>query len=143
MTQLHHVPPQLITIHAPVENTDSCCVPSADGAACCTTPDAFNLALSAADADNLANIFKALGNPVRLQIVELLSRYAGQVCVCDIEAQFDLSQPTISHHLKVLRQAQIIDGEQQGLWVHYFLRTETIDTLRAVMDAIYGRAVRT
>ncbi len=143
MTQTLQAPPQLITINTPVEDTGSCCVPSTEGAACCSTSDAFNLVLSEVDAEKLANIFKALGNPVRLQIVELLSRYAGQVCVCDIEDQFNLSQPTISHHLKVLRQAQIIDGEQQGLWVHYFLRMETLDTLRTIMDAIYGRAVRT
>jgi ArsR family transcriptional regulator len=143
MTQTLQAQPTLITIHTPVEDTGSCCVPSAGDAACCGTTGAFNLVLSEVDAEQLANIFKALGNPVRLQIVELLSRCAGQVCVCDIEDQFNLSQPTISHHLKVLRQAQIIGGEQQGLWVHYFVRMETLETLRSIIDVIYGRAAHT
>ncbi|HXF62165.1 MAG TPA: metalloregulator ArsR/SmtB family transcription factor [Caldilineaceae bacterium] len=88
------------------------------------------------EAERLAAMLKALAHPVRLQIVELLSRYAGQVCVCDVETQFDLSQPTISHHLKVLRQAGLIDCEQRGVWVYYYTRPETLAQLATVLGTM-------
>jgi DNA-binding transcriptional ArsR family regulator len=91
------------------------------------------LRLSADEATRLAALAKALGHPVRVQIVELLSRYGGEVCVCDIERHFDLAQPTISHHLRVLREAGIIDGEQRGLWVHYRVVPETLEPLRRLL----------
>ena len=81
-------------------------------AGCCSS--SLSLRLAAAEAEQLAAMFKALGHPVRLQIVELLGRYGGQVCVCDVESQFDLSQPTISHHLRILREAE------QGTRVPHF-----------------------
>jgi ArsR family transcriptional regulator len=95
-----------------------------------------SLRLEAEEAGELSAMFKALGNPVRLQIVELLSRFAGQVCVCDVEGQFDLSQPTISHHLKILREAGLVASEQRGLWVYYFLRPEAVDKLRSLLGAL-------
>jgi ArsR family transcriptional regulator len=76
---------------------------------------------------------KAIGHPVRLQIVDLLSRYGGEVCVCDIESQFDLTQPTISHHLKTLRSAGVIDCEERGLWVYYFIKSGQIERLRNLL----------
>ncbi len=81
-------------------------------------------------------MLKALAHPVRLQIVGLLQRQAGQVCVCDIEANFDLSQPTISHHLKVLRQAGIVAGEQRGVWIYYHTRPEAMAVLRNLIGAL-------
>lgn len=98
-----------------------------NGAGCCGVIPA--LRLSQPEADRLASIFKAVGHPVRLQIIDLLSRFGGEVCVCDIESHFDLSQPTISHHLKVLRTAGLIDCEKRGLWVHYYARTDTVAAL--------------
>jgi ArsR family transcriptional regulator len=75
-----------------------------------------------AAAAGLAQVFKALGDPVRLRLVSLIgARHGGDVCVCDLTSAFDLSQPTISHHLKVLRQAGLIDGERRGTWVYYRL----------------------
>ena len=81
---------------------------AAEPKSCCGLPP--SLRLSPTEADELAGMFKALGHPVRLQIVDLLSRFEGQVCVCDVEGQFDLSQPTISHHLKILREAGLVAG---------------------------------
>jgi ArsR family transcriptional regulator len=93
------------------------------------------LRLGGEEAERLAGLCKALGHPVRLQIVDLLSRYAGQVCVCDIEGQFDLTQPTISHHLRVLREAGVVGFEQRGLWAYYFLRPGAIQELTALAAA--------
>lgn len=72
---------------------------------------------------------KALSHPVRLKIMHILSRSGGQVCVCDIESQFDLSQPTISHHLRLLREAGLVETEQRGPWVHYSVRRDELDVL--------------
>lgn len=91
------------------------------------------LRLSAQDADTLAAMFKAISHPVRLQIVDLLSRYGGRVCVCDIEGHFDLSQPTISHHLKILRQAQWIESENRGIWVYYHIRPDSVTRLQTLL----------
>jgi ArsR family transcriptional regulator len=91
------------------------------------------LRLAGEEAERLAAMLKALAHPVRLQIVDLLSRYGGQVCVCDIESQFSLSQPTISHHLKLLRQVGLIDCEQRGLWVYYYTRPAAVAQLRNLM----------
>lgn len=103
----------------------------------CCTPDAA-LRLSAADAERLALLCKALGHPVRVQIVDMLSRYAGQACVCDVEAQFDLSQPTISHHLRTLREAGILGVEQRGLWAYYYVIPGALEPVRA-LAAEWGR----
>ena len=91
------------------------------------------LRLSHAAAEELATAFKAIANPVRLQMLDILSRQDGQVCVCDIEGYFDLSQPTISHHLRVMRQAGLLDTEQRGTWVYYFVRLEKMEILRGVL----------
>lgn len=106
----------------------------ASASCCCELPP--SLRLSSGEAEALAAMFKALGHPVRLQIVDLLSRFAGQVCVCDVESQFDLSQPTISHHLKILREAGLVASEQRGLWAYYYLRTEAMEQLRGVLDSL-------
>ncbi len=103
-------------------------------AACCSLPP--SLRLSPAQAEDLAAMFKALGHPVRLQIVDLLSRFGGQVCVCDVEGQFDLSQPTISHHLKILREAGLVAAEQRGLWIYYHLRPAATEQLHALVGAL-------
>lgn len=101
---------------------------------CCNL--APSLRLLPAEADELAGMFKALGHPVRLQIVDLLSRFEGQVCVCDVESQFDLSQPTISHHLKILREAGLVQAEQRGLWVYYYLRPAAVSRLGALLQGV-------
>ncbi len=80
-------------------------------------------------AERMASIAKALGDPVRLQLVDVLRKHAGKVCVCELVPLFDLSQPTVSHHLKVLRQAGIVDSERQGLWAYYFVKPEALEEL--------------
>lgn len=81
-------------------------------------------------AERMASIAKALGDPIRLQIVDVLRSNAGNVCVCELVPLFDLSQPTVSHHLKVLRDAGIVGSERRGLWAYYFVNPEALDDLR-------------
>src|SRR4249920_2092676 len=73
------------------------------------------------EAERMAAVAKALGDPVRLQLVDALRKHAGKVCVCELVPLFDLSQPTVSHHLKVLRKAGIVESERQGLWAYYYV----------------------
>ncbi|HZE39161.1 MAG TPA: metalloregulator ArsR/SmtB family transcription factor [Stackebrandtia sp.] len=91
--------------------------------------------LAEADAAQAATAFKALGDPVRLRLLSLIaSRAGGEVCVCDLTAPFDLSGPTISHHLKVLRQAGLVDCERRGTWVYYWAIPERLGQLSALLD---------
>jgi ArsR family transcriptional regulator len=85
-------------------------------------------------AANLAVIFKALGDPTRVAIVHRLAG-ADSVCVCDLNAAFDLSQPTISHHLRILREAGLVEAERQGTWAYYRLVPDAISALRDVFAA--------
>ncbi|MFE6685152.1 ArsR/SmtB family transcription factor [Streptomyces sp. NPDC057743] len=90
--------------------------------------------LDEGQAAELAKVFKALGDPVRLRLLSMIaSRAGGEVCVCDLTPAFDLSQPTISHHLKLLRQAGLIDCERRGTWVYYWLLPEMTDRLAGVL----------
>jgi ArsR family transcriptional regulator len=82
-------------------------------------------------ATRLAQVAKALGDPVRLQLVDVLRKHAGKVCVCELVPLFDLSQPTVSHHLKVLRAAGIVGSERVGLWAYYFVVPEALQELSA------------
>ena len=82
-------------------------------------------------AEQMAAVAKALADPVRLQLVDVLRKHAGKVCVCELVPLFSLSQPTVSHHLKVLRNAGIVESEKQGLWVYYYVIPEALDELRA------------
>ncbi len=85
------------------------------------------------EAAQLVALLKALAHPVRLQIVDLLSRHGDGICVCDIETQFDQKQPTISHHLRILREASLIDCERRGLWIYYYARPENLDPVRVLV----------
>ena len=80
-------------------------------------------------AERMARVAKALGDPIRLQLVDVLRRHAGKVCVCELVPLFDLSQPTVSHHLKVLREAGIVDSERQGLWAYYYVNPDALKEL--------------
>ena len=82
-------------------------------------------------AERMAGIAKALADPVRLQLVDVLRKHAGKVCVCELVPLFDLSQPTVSHHLKVLRDAGIVDSERQGLWAYYYVTPDSLKELSA------------
>lgn len=72
-------------------------------------------------AERMAGIAKALGDPIRLQLVDVLRKHAGSVCVCELVPLFDVGQPTVSHHLKVLREAGIVGSERRGLWAYYYV----------------------
>ncbi|MFF0725161.1 ArsR/SmtB family transcription factor [Streptomyces sp. NPDC004134] len=103
-------------------NTGTCC------------PELTAAPLSEEKATNLAKAFKALGDPVRLRLLSMIaSEEGGEVCVCNLTPAFDLSQPTISHHLKLLREAGLIAGERRGTWVYYRLIPETTDRLAALL----------
>jgi ArsR family transcriptional regulator len=80
-------------------------------------------------AERIAVVAKALGDPIRLQLVDVLRKHAGKVCVCELVPLFDLSQPTVSHHLKVLRDAGIVDSERRGLWAFYYVIPEALEEL--------------
>jgi ArsR family transcriptional regulator, arsenate/arsenite/antimonite-responsive transcriptional repressor len=81
------------------------------------------------EAERLAAIAKALGDPVRLQLVDVLRKHAGKVCVCELIPLFDVGQPTVSHHLKVLRRAGLVDSERRGLWAYYYVLPEALAQL--------------
>ena len=80
-------------------------------------------------ARRMATVAKALGDPVRLTLIDVLRKHAGKVCVCELVPLFDLSQPTVSHHLKVLRGAGIVGSERQGLWAYYYVEPEALKEL--------------
>jgi ArsR family transcriptional regulator len=91
-------------------------------------------------ATELAAMFKALGDPVRLRLLSMIaSRPEGGVCVCELTPAFALSQPTISHHLKLLRQAGLVDCERRGTWVYYWVRPETTDRMAAMLSSVSER----
>jgi ArsR family transcriptional regulator len=79
----------------------------------------------------MAEVAKALGDPIRLRLVDVLRKHAGKVCVCELVPLFDVSQPTLSHHLKKLRDVGIVDSERQGLWAYYYVLPEALDELAA------------
>jgi ArsR family transcriptional regulator len=81
------------------------------------------------EAERMAAVAKALGDPVRLQLVDVLRKHAGKVCVCELVPLFDLSQPTVSHHLKVLREAGLVDSERRGLWAYYYVLPDALKEL--------------
>lgn len=86
-------------------------------------------------AERMAAVAKALGDPIRLQIVDVLRRHAGQVCVCELTPLFDVGQPTVSHHLKVLRQAGVVDSERRGLWAYYYVRPDALEELKSWLSS--------
>jgi ArsR family transcriptional regulator, arsenate/arsenite/antimonite-responsive transcriptional repressor len=96
---------------------EPCCVPVAH-------PE-----VDRAGAERIAAIAKALADPVRVQLVDVLRKAAGKVCVCELVPLFDLSQPTVSHHLKVLREAGIVDSERRGLWAYYYVLPDATEEL--------------
>jgi ArsR family transcriptional regulator len=88
----------------------------------------------------LARKLKALAHPVRLQILALLGAAGRSVCVCELEAALPVKQPTVSHHLKLLRQAGLIGSRQNGSWAYYFLRPDRLAELWAELSALAGEA---
>ncbi|MFE6686053.1 ArsR/SmtB family transcription factor [Streptomyces sp. NPDC057743] len=110
-----------------------------DGAVDVCCPGLLAAPLDEGQATELAKVFKALGDPVRLRLLSMIaSRAGGEVCVCDLTPAFDLSQPTISHHLKLLRQAGLIDCERRGTWVYYWLLPQMTDRLAGILTRPAG-----
>ncbi len=101
-----------------------CCPPIGEGS------------LDSGQASAMAHMFKALGDPVRLRLLSrITSAPDGEICVCDLtgEGEFAVSGPTISHHLKVLREAGLIDGDRRGTWIYYRPRRENLQQLAALL----------
>ncbi len=104
----------------------------AGAAACC--PPLSAEPLSQAQAEQVAPLLKALADPVRLRLMSLVASHpGGEACVCDLNDAFDLTQPTISHHLKVLHEAGLLDRDKRGVWVYYRARTEALASLAALI----------
>jgi ArsR family transcriptional regulator len=102
--------------------TIACCVPLA-------APS-----LSDEDALATADLFRALGDPARVKIVNLLARQGEPVCACEFEPALGLAQPTVSHHLKRLTEAGLLEREPRGKWAYYSLSDEALERLSAIVD---------
>ena len=90
--------------------------------------------LTGDQAVELARVFKAMGDPVRLRLLSLIASHeGGEACVCDLTDAFELSGPTISHHLKVLREAGLIASDRRGTWIYYRIRAEALAGLARVL----------
>lgn len=99
----------------------------------CCTPLARE-PLSVGQSVELARVFKALGDPVRLRLLSLIASHeGGESCVCDLTGVFDLTGPTISHHLKVLREAGLITGDRRGTWIYYRVEPDALQRLSEVL----------
>jgi ArsR family transcriptional regulator len=86
-------------------------------------------------AERMGRVAKALGDPIRVQLVDVLRKHAGKVCVCELVPLFDLSQPTVSHHLKVLRDAGIVGSERRGLWAYYYVDPDALEEVSAWLSS--------
>ena len=100
--------------------------------ACCAPLAAPVLSDDAAAAT--ADLFKALADPARVRIVNLVATRSGAVCACELEEPLGLSQPTVSHHLKKLTEAGLLEREQRGKWAYFTLKRDAVETLAAVAD---------
>jgi ArsR family transcriptional regulator len=105
------------------------------GDACC--PPIAQASLNAGQAVDMARMFKALGDPIRLRLLSrITSAPDGEMCVCDITGdEFDVSGPTISHHLRVLREAGLIEGDRRGTWVYYRPVAANLKQLAGLLDS--------
>ena len=109
-------------------------LPLDDAAACC--PPLSQEPLTAEQAQQVAPLLKALADPVRLRLMSLVASHpGGEACVCDLTGAFDLSQPTISHHLKVLHDAGLLQREKRGVWVYYRARTGALASLGTLIGS--------
>src|SRR4051794_19572050 len=93
--------------------------------------------LSTDQAERMAPLLKALADPVRLRLLSLVAAHAdGEACVCDLNDAFDLSQPTISHHLKVLHEVGLLDRSKRGTWVYYRIRTDVLADIAGMIGGV-------
>jgi ArsR family transcriptional regulator, arsenate/arsenite/antimonite-responsive transcriptional repressor len=103
---------------------------------CCATPTAVP-SLPENEGERLVALFRALGDPTRLEIFRLIAAQSAPLCVCDIVDRFDVSQPTISHHLKVLREAGLVTVSRQGIWAYYAADNRGLAMLAHALDALW------
>ena len=107
-------------------------------AACC--PPLLQEPIGAEQAERIAPLLKAISDPVRLRLLSLIASHAeGEACVCDLNDAFDLSQPTISHHLKVLHEVGLLDRSKRGVWVYYRAKPEALGNLATLLGGVTGR----
>jgi ArsR family transcriptional regulator, arsenate/arsenite/antimonite-responsive transcriptional repressor len=102
-----------------IQTDEACCAPSI---------------MSDQEAEHFASLFKAISHPVRVKMLDIIHCADTEICVCDVEACFHLSQPTISHHLKILRDVGLIESEQRGLWVYHRIRPATFATVQGFLE---------
>ena len=108
-----------------------------EAVACCSP--LMKEPLSRDAAERIAPLLKALADPVRLRLLSLVASHAdGEACVCDLNDAFDLSQPTISHHLKVLHEVGLLDRTKRGVWVYYSIKTEAVADLGSLIGGVAG-----
>ena len=125
--------PQDIDIcqYRPVSNSLTVASP-ADTAACCAPLTAGPLTME--QAGQVAPLLKALADPVRLRLLSLVASHdGGEACICDLTAAFDLSQPTISHHMRVLHEAGLVYRDKRGVWAYYRIRPQALASLAALI----------
>lgn len=115
---------ELKVIELATTGPEACCVPAAGPT------------LERTKAEQAANLLAALADPTRLTIINMLIACQGDVCVCDITSSFSLGQPTISHHLRILREAGLITGDKRGKWVYYSPVYSNIEKMKALLDSI-------
>ena len=108
----------------------------ANGAPTVSVVPKFVPTLTEDEAVSQARLLKALADPTRLRILSLLSRYEGEVCVFEIVESFTLEQPTISHHLRILRDAGLVDCRKKGLWAYYYVRREALSRAQEVINSL-------
>ena len=105
------------------------------GTRCCD--DTAQTQITADEAKQLSDGLQMLAHPIRLQLLDILARHGGQVCVCDLEGAVSVKQPTVSHHLRLLREAGLIDCERHGQWAYYFVKREALAALRSRMGMVF------
>jgi ArsR family transcriptional regulator len=110
-------------------------VTKARPADCCSPPAAAD-PLPAPERERLVAVFRALGEPTRLEIFRLIAAQSAPICVCDVVDRFDLQQPTISHHLKVLREAGLVTVSRRGVWAYYAPDLRGLALLRGAGTAL-------
>jgi ArsR family transcriptional regulator len=116
--------------YRPVSNSST--LTPAETVACCSPLS--REPLSQSQAEQVAPLLKALADPVRLRLMSMVASHeGGEACVCDLNDGFDLSQPTISHHLKVLHEVGLLDRSKRGVWVYYRARSEALADLAALI----------
>lgn len=107
-------------------------LPDRERGVCCTV----DLEVPASRAAEIADVLKALADPTRVQIILCLREAKDPVCVCDFTATFDLSQPTISHHMAKLREAGLVEATRRGIWSYYRLAPQLPAPVRRIVDAL-------